>query len=132
MSKYTIDFKYNSSFTLDIFWGGSFYNIYKYIFYMNKKGDLSLNLQVTIFHSDNTFGMPSSFTKKIIKDFNIENVSHPIIKSHKSNILKIFNQLKTNINYFRNIVLNELLEFALNPDRIQWLLDETQKKYWKT
>lgn len=130
MSTYTIDFKYNSSFTLDMFWGGYFHNLYEYIFYINNKGSISLNLRFTIIQIDNIFGVPSILKKKTIKNLNIKNISNPIINSHKSDILKIFNQLKITINYFRNIVLNELLNFALNPNRIQWILDETQKKYW--
>lgn len=130
MSIYTIDFKYNSSFTLDIFWGGSVHNLYEYIFYINKNGNLSLNLRITIYHFDNPFGVPSIFNKKTIKNINMEKLSHPIINLHKSLVLKILNYIKFNMNYFRNIVLNELLEVALKPTRIQWIFDETQKKNW--
>lgn len=130
MSIYTIDYKYNSSFTLDMFWAGYFHNIYEYIFYINNKGIISVNLRFTVVQIDNIFGVPSIIKKKTIKNLNIKNISNPIINSHKSDIIKTFNQLKITINYFRNIVLNELLEVALNPNRIKWIIDETQKKYW--
>ncbi len=127
---FIIDFKYNSSFRLDMLWGGSFNKLYEYIFYINKKGNLSLDLRINIIRCDNIFGIPSFLTKKSIKNINIENISHPFINSHKSYVLNIFNQLKKNINHYRNNILNELLEFSLNPNRIQWIFDETQKKYW--